>query len=95
MDVFFNILIIFSIIGLILCLIGCVWIIVDTVSWSLNEEYAWEYGTVVIDRRFTRPDNYELLYRTTYENGLSVDRWIAVTREEYFDEWRKAQKERN
>lgn len=93
-NVLFYLSVIFAIITLILCMISAVWIIVDTVSWSVDEEYAWEYSTVVIDRRFTRPDNYELLYRTTYENGLSVDRWIAVTREEYFDEWRKAQKER-
>lgn len=41
--------------------------------------------TTVLDRRFTAPDTYELLYRTVFENGLTADIWRKVTREEYYD----------
>lgn len=43
----------------------------------------YEPGTKIIDRRFTQPDIYELLYRTTFENGFGVEQWREVSREEY------------
>lgn len=39
--------------------------------------------TEVIDRRFTPPDDYELLYRTYLPNRLALEYWKDVSREEY------------
>lgn len=39
--------------------------------------------TEVVDRRYTPPDDYELLYRTYLSNGLIVEHWQEVSREEY------------
>lgn len=43
----------------------------------------YEAGVEIIDRRFTPPDIYELLYRTTFENGLSIEQWREVTEQEF------------
>lgn len=37
----------------------------------------------VIDTCYTPPDTYEICYRTTFSNGLIIDRWTMVTKEEY------------
>ena len=89
-----RILLILAVIALIASVIGAVYVTADVtgsadereaIAETVSETITWTVGTAVINRRFTRPDNYELLYRTTYENGLSIDRWVAVTREEYFN----------
>ena len=43
----------------------------------------YQAGTEIIDRRYTPPDTYEIRYRTTFENGLTVTIWREVSREEY------------
>lgn len=43
----------------------------------------YEVGEWIIDCRFTEPDCYELLYRRTLENGLTVEMWKEVTVEDY------------
>ena len=55
----------------------------------------YDAGTEIIDRRFTRPDTYELLYKTTFENGLSVEQWVSVTREEYVERWIASQEQKS
>ena len=45
----------------------------------------YDAGTEIIDRRYTRPDTYELCYREQFENGLGVERWVTVSREEYIN----------
>ena len=45
--------------------------------------FCYDAGTKIIDRRYTPPNTYEALYRTTFENGLSVLIWREVSREEY------------
>lgn len=40
-------------------------------------------GRKIIDRRYTPPDCYELLYFTGYDNGFGVEQWKEVSREEY------------
>lgn len=50
---------------------------------SSTVELTYDVGTKIIDRRFIPPGSYELLYRTTFENGLSVDKWEEVTPDEY------------
>ena len=86
-----RILIILALLALVASVIGAVYVTEDVIgSAHESETVTWTVGRTVIDRRFTRPDNYELLVRTTYENGLSVDRWIAVTREEYFNVGRES-----
>lgn len=39
--------------------------------------------TEVVDTCYTPPDTYEVLYRTTFSNGLAVESWTLVTKEEY------------
>ena len=39
--------------------------------------------TEVVDASYTPPNTYEIRYRTTFSNGLTVDRWKEVSREEY------------
>jgi hypothetical protein len=41
----------------------------------------------VIDRRITANDTYELLYKTTYSNGLSVSQWHEVDWDDYIRLW--------
>ena len=43
----------------------------------------YEAGVEIIDWRYTPPDTYELLYKTTFENGLSIEQWKAVTEFEF------------
>lgn len=37
----------------------------------------------VIDSHYTPPDTYEICYRTTFSNGIIIDCWKTVDREEY------------
>lgn len=37
----------------------------------------------VIDSHYTPPDTYEICYRTTFANGIIIDCWKTVDREEY------------
>lgn len=37
----------------------------------------------VVDSRYDPPNTYELCYRTTFSNGLTIDCWKMVSREEY------------
>lgn len=39
--------------------------------------------TEIIDASHTPPNTYEIHYRTTLSNGLIIDRWTDVDREEY------------
>lgn len=41
----------------------------------------------IIDRRITNSDTYELLYKTTYSNGLSVCQWYEVDWDDYIRLW--------
>lgn len=44
-------------------------------------------GTEITDRRITADDTYELLYKTTYSNGLSVSQWQEVDWDDYIRLW--------
>ena len=44
-------------------------------------------GTEIIDRRITADNTYELLYKTTYSNGLSVSQWHEVDWDDYIRLW--------
>ena len=37
----------------------------------------------VIDSHYIPPNTYEICYRTTFSNGLIIDCWKEVSREEY------------
>ena len=37
----------------------------------------------VVDSHYKPPNTYELCYRTTFSNGLIIDCWKEVSREEY------------
>ena len=39
--------------------------------------------TEVVDASYTPPNTYEIRYRTTFSNGLTVDRCTQVSREKY------------
>ena len=49
----------------------------------ITPDVYYKAGTDIIDKRYTPPNTYEVLYRTTFANGLSVDTWREVSREEY------------
>lgn len=55
---------------------------VTTADYQISTEN-YESGTFIVGKRFTRPDTYELCYREQFENGLGVERWVTVSREEY------------
>ena len=40
----------------------------------------------VIDSHYIPPNTYEICYRTTFSNGLIIDCWKEVSREEYVKE---------
>ena len=42
--------------------------------------------TEVVDASYTPPNTYEIRYRTTFSNGLTVDRCTQVSQEEYVRE---------
>ena len=42
-----------------------------------------EAGVEIIDKRFTEPDCYEILRRTKFENGITVEQWETVTKKIY------------
>lgn len=44
-------------------------------------------GTEITDRRITSDDTYELLYKTTYSNGLSISEWREVDWDDYIRLW--------
>lgn len=45
-------------------------------------------GTEIIDRRISADNTtYELLYKTTYSNGLSVSQWQEVDWDDYIRLW--------
>lgn len=46
----------------------------ETVNYSVEE---------VIDMCYTPPDKYEVRYRTYFSNGIVVDKWTTVSKEEY------------
>lgn len=81
-----TIVIIISIIIMIACIIGMVYMVNAFIH--RNDNVEWQTGTYPIDWRITYPNNYEILYRTTYKNGLTAEYWVAVTREDYFSAWR-------
>ena len=37
----------------------------------------------VVDSHYIPPNTYEICYRTTFSNGLIIDCWKDVSREEY------------
>lgn len=37
----------------------------------------------VVDSHYIPPNTYEICYRTTFSNGLIIDCWKEVSREEY------------
>ena len=49
----------------------------------IDTEYYYKAGSDFIDKRYTPPNTYEGLCRKTFENGLSVDRWVEITKEDY------------
>ena len=43
----------------------------------------------VVDSHYIPPNTYEVCYRTTFSNGLIIDCWKDVSREEYEKEVKK------
>lgn len=46
----------------------------QTVNYSITE---------IAGKSYTTPDRYEVLYRTVYSNGMTVEHWEQVSKEEY------------
>ena len=51
-------------------------------------------GITIVARRYTPPDTYELLFRTTYEDRMIVEQWKEVTEFE-FREYSRMNNRRN
>ena len=50
-------------------------------------------GTEIIDRRISADNTtYELLYKTTYSNGLSISEWREVDWDDYIRLWEEGNK---
>lgn len=65
----------------LICLIFAVIVLSScTVQDKLGVRYSF---TEVVDAEYTPPNTYEIRYRTTFSNGLTVDRCTQVGREEY------------
>ncbi len=75
------ILLLLVIIGLVIGKLGSI----EPADQSETEVY--EVGTQIIDRRCRYPDSFELLYKTTYSNGLSVEQWQEVDWNDYITLW--------
>ena len=83
-QVIFHIIVSMIIFGILIAFMICS--IVDTIiaDYRISTE-SYESGTFIVGKRFTRPDTYELCYREQFENGLGVERWVVVNREEYIN----------
>lgn len=68
---------------MIATLAAMIYMIVDANGGAEIVDIYYETGVKAIDSRFTIPDTYELLYRTSYSSGQSVDRWLTVSKEDY------------
>lgn len=80
-----------SIVALIAVFIILSFMVIDKLSGIeiAEQEEATEpvvIGTEIIDRRIV-DDTYELLYKTTYSNGLSVSQWQEVDWDDFIRLW--------
>ena len=51
---------------------------------SCTENPAVNYSiTETVEKSYTPPDRYEVLYRTVYSNGMTAEHWEQVSKEEY------------
>ena len=65
----------------LICLIFAV-IVLSSCTVQDKPEVRYSF-TEVVDSHYTPPNTYEIRYRTTFSNGLTVDRCTQVSREEY------------
>lgn len=65
----------------LICLIFAV-IVLSSCAVQDKPEVRYSF-TEVVDASYTPPNTYEICYRTTFSNGLTVDRCTQVSREEY------------
>lgn len=65
-------------------LICLIFAVIVLSSCTVQDKPAVRYSfTEVVDASYTPPNTYEIRYRTTFSNGLTVDRCTQVSREEY------------
>lgn len=51
---------------------------------SCGEKQTVNYSiTETVEKSYTTPDRYEVLYRTVYSNGMTAEHWEQVSKEEY------------
>lgn len=51
---------------------------------SCTENPAVNYSiTETVEKSYTPPDRYEVLYRTVYSNGMTAEHWEQISKEEY------------
>ena len=68
----------------LICLIFAV-IVLSSCAVQDKPEVRYSF-TEVVDASYTPPNTYEICYRTTFSNGLTVDRCTQVSQEEYVRE---------
>lgn len=63
----------------------CLIVLMSTLSsCTVQDKPELRYSfTEIVDASYTPPNTYEIRYRTTFSNGLTVDRCTQVGREEY------------
>lgn len=65
-------------------LICLIFAVIALSSCTVQDKPGVRYSfTEIVDAAYTPPNTYEIHYRTTFSNGLTVDRWKEVSREEY------------
>ena len=65
----------------LICLIFAV-IVLSSCAVRDKPEVRYSF-TEVVNAAYTPPNTYEIHYRTTFSNGLIVDRWTTVPPEEF------------
>lgn len=51
---------------------------------SCGDKPAVNYSiTEIVEKSYTPPDRYEVLYRTVYSSGMTAEHWEQVSKEEY------------
>lgn len=65
-------------------LICLIFAVIALSSCTVQDKPGVRYSfTEIVDAAYTPPNTYEIHYRTTFSNGLTVDRCTQVSREEY------------
>lgn len=66
----------------LICLLLALIAVLTLVSCRENQTVNYSI-TETVEKSYTPPDRYEVLYRTVYSNGMTAEHWEEVSKEEY------------